>query len=137
HVIWASSVRGGYLTSDAPISERFFAGGDTTLRGFSYNRVGPEDPKSHKPIGGRALFLFNQELRFPIFKALKGVVFYDGGNVFGEHGAHHFTNWRHVLGLGFRFDTPVGPFRVEYGRKVDRGPGESSGEFFFSIGQAF
>jgi outer membrane protein assembly complex protein YaeT len=137
HVIWASSARGGYLTSDAPISERFFAGGDTTLRGFSYNSVSPEDPKRHKPIGGQGLFLFNQELRFPIFKALKGVVFYDGGNVFGEHGAHHFTNWRHVLGLGFRFDTPVGPFRVEYGRKVDRGPGESSGEFFFSIGQAF
>ncbi|HEY3175833.1 MAG TPA: outer membrane protein assembly factor BamA [Candidatus Polarisedimenticolia bacterium] len=183
-VVWASSARIGLVTShNIPISERFFAGGDTTLRGFRFNTVGPlepakrilEDPNSPynvcprnpcdpnlpanpivgfaidnlKPVGGNALFLINQELRFPIFKALKGVVFYDAGNVYARLRDFDVTDLRHVLGTGLRFDTPLGPFRVEYGRKLDhdlvydelgravgRRP-ESRGEFFFSIGQAF
>ena len=137
-VVWASSVRTGILTGgNIPISERFFAGGDTTLRGFEYNDAGPVDPNTQKPVGGNGLFLINQELRFPIYKALRGVVFYDTGNVFAEWRNFDTSRFRNVLGAGFRFDTPVGPFRVEYGHKLDRRENESPGEFFFSIGQAF
>ena len=137
-LVWASSVRMGYLTSkDIPISERFFAGGDTTLRGFEYEKAGPLDPNTNKPVGGNVIFLVNQELRFPIYKALRGVAFYDTGNVFANWNYFNTGRFRSVLGAGFRFDTPVGPFRVEYGHKLDRKDGESPGEFFFSIGQAF
>ena len=47
------------------------------------------------------------------------------------------TDLRHVLGIGLRLDTPLGPFRLEYGHKLDREEGESSGEFFVAIGAAF
>jgi outer membrane protein insertion porin family len=137
-IIWASAVRGGLITSrEIPISERFFAGGDTTLRGFSYNTVGPRDPVTNEPLGGQGIFLLNQELRFPLYKAFTGVVFWDAGNVFGDFADWDLGNLRHTLGLGLRVSTPVGPFRVEYGHKMDRERGETRGEVFFSIGQAF
>jgi outer membrane protein insertion porin family len=137
-IVWASAVRGGLISSrDIPISERFFAGGDTTLRGFSYNTVGPRDPETGKALGGQGIFLLNQELRFPIYKAFTGVVFWDAGNVFGDFSDWDLGDLRHTLGLGLRVSTPVGPFRVEYGHKMDREDGESRGEIFFSIGQAF
>ncbi|HET6372424.1 MAG TPA: outer membrane protein assembly factor BamA [Candidatus Polarisedimenticolia bacterium] len=138
-IVWASSIRAGLLTSrDIPASERFFAGGDTTLRGFKYNEVGPKDPDTGNPIGGNGLLLINQELRFPIYKAFKGAVFYDAGNVFEEVQDYSVSDLEHVLGLGLRFDTPVGPFRIEYGRRLQRDDRhENLGELFFSIGQAF
>jgi outer membrane protein insertion porin family len=137
-VVWASSVRAGLISSrDIPLSERFYAGGDTTLRGFEYKTVGPKDPVTGEALGGEGIFLLNQELRFPLYKAFTGVVFYDTGNVYADFRDYDLGDLRHVLGLGLRVSTPVGPFRVEYGRKLDREPGESRGEIFFSIGQAF
>ena len=78
---------GNTLSSDIPLPERFFAGGGTSLRGFTLNQAGPRDPVSGFPIGGQALLLFNQDLRFPmhlplIGDRLGGAVFYDAGNVF-------------------------------------------------------
>ncbi|HKY33883.1 MAG TPA: outer membrane protein assembly factor BamA, partial [Candidatus Polarisedimenticolia bacterium] len=137
-VVWASSVRAGLISSRGiPISERFFAGGDTTLRGFEYNTAGPADADTGEPTGGEGIFLFNQELRFPLYSALTGVVFYDAGNVFSDFTDYDLGDLRHVGGVGLRLSTPVGPFRIEYGRKLDRERGESRGEIFFSIGQAF
>lgn len=137
--VWASSLRAGIITSrDIPISERFFAGGDTTIRGFDYDEVGPKDEETGNPVGGQGLFIFNQELRFPIYKILGGVVFYDSGNVFADPSDYDLGDLRHVLGLGIRVSTPVGPFRIEYGRKLEReSRDESLGELFFSIGQPF
>ncbi len=131
----ASAIRFGIAvpfgsTNGVPISEGFFAGGDSTLRGFPRDEVGPS-------TGGEALFLINQEFRFPIWSQLKGVVFYDAGNVYEEAGDIDLTDLRHVLGLGLRLETPIGPLRFEYGGKLDREPGESRGEFFLSIGSAF
>jgi outer membrane protein insertion porin family len=113
-----------------PISEAYFAGGDSTLRGFPRDEVGPAS-------GGEALLLLNEEFRFPVWGALKGVVFYDAGNVYDETDDFDPTDLRHVLGAGLRLETPIGPLRVEYGGKLDREPGESTGELFFSIGAAF
>ena len=78
---------GNTLSSDIPLPERFFAGGGTSLRGFTLNQAGPRDPVSGFPIGGQALLVFNQDLRFPmhlplIGDRLGGAVFYDAGNVF-------------------------------------------------------
>jgi outer membrane translocation and assembly module TamA len=118
-----------------PPSERFFAGGDTTLRGFERDRVGPH--VDGDPVGGEGLFVFNEELRFPIFRMLGGVVFYDAGNVYRTLGDYDVSDLRHVAGFGLRLATPIGPFRVEYGAILDREPDEPQGELFFSIGQAF
>jgi len=117
-------------TEVIPISEAFFAGGDSTLRGFARDRVGPAS-------GGEGLVLFNQELRFPLWKQLKGTIFYDAGNVYERAGDLDAFDLRHVAGTGLRLETPIGPLRLEYGRKLDRRADESRGELFLAIGSAF
>ncbi len=110
-----------------PISESFYLGGDSTLRGFERDELGP----------GEAMFLVNGELRLPIWKQLRGVVFYDTGNVYGSVADLDPFDLRHVLGLGLRLETPIGPLRLEYGRKLDREAEETEGELFLAIGSAF
>src|SRR5262249_122916 len=74
---------------DVRLPERLFAGGGTSIRGFSLNQAGPRDPMTGFPIGGLALLAFNQELRFPmklpfVGNRLGGTVFYDAGNVYTD-----------------------------------------------------
>jgi outer membrane protein assembly factor BamA len=87
-----------------PISERFFSGGSTTLRGFAYEEAGPRqvivpqgqfrDTKGKLiglnpftvPIGGNAMVVMNLEARVPITRDVQLVPFYDGGNVFRSIG---------------------------------------------------
>jgi outer membrane protein insertion porin family len=87
-----------------PISERFFSGGSTTLRGFGYEEAGPRQavinegifltPKKKPvflnpftvPVGGNALAVLNLEARVPLTKEVQFVPFYDGGNVFRRVG---------------------------------------------------
>lgn len=84
----------GSAEDDIPLAERFFAGGGTTLRGFSLNQAGPRDPATGFPVGGLAMLVFNQELRFPMHfplvgNHLGGALFYDAGNVFSD--IHHVS----------------------------------------------
>ena len=84
----------GSQEDDIPLAERFFAGGGTTLRGFSLNQAGPRDPTTGFPVGGLAMLVFNQELRFPMHfplvgSHLGGALFYDAGNVFSD--IHHVS----------------------------------------------
>jgi outer membrane protein assembly complex protein YaeT len=120
-----------------PINERFFTGGSESMRGFELDTVGPKDPVSGEPTGGQAMLVLNEELRYPIWRSLHGVVFVDAGNVFLRVKDIDLGDLRYDVGLGFRLETPVGPIRLEYGRKIDRQPGESAGELFLSIGNAF
>ena len=87
-----------------PISERFFSGGSTTLRGFNFEEAGPHEAIIPKgtfidqnkepvvlnpfvvPVGGNALAVLNLEARVPVTKSLQAVPFYDGGNVFRRVG---------------------------------------------------
>jgi outer membrane protein assembly complex protein YaeT len=122
-------------TEGVPIPERFFAGGESTIRGFKRDEAGPT--VEGVPFGGEALLVANQELRVPIWKEVKGVVFYDAGNAFLTPSDFRLSDIRHVLGAGLRVDTPIGPLRVEYGHKLDRKEGESAGELFIAFGNAF
>ncbi|MDX1388044.1 MAG: outer membrane protein assembly factor BamA, partial [Acidobacteriota bacterium] len=123
-------------TMRVPLSERFFAGGAESIRGFPLDGAGPVD-ENGDPIGGEALLILNQEYRFPIWKPVRGVLFYDVGTVWPTVDSIDLSELRHVLGTGIRVETPIGPIRFEYGRKLDRREGESKGEFFFSIGSLF
>jgi len=72
-----------------PLPERLFAGGGTSLRGFALNQAGPRDALTGFPVGGQALLILNQEIRFPlklpiIGTRLGGALFYDGGNVYSR-----------------------------------------------------
>ena len=70
-LIYASSVRVGLgkgWGEELPLSERFFAGGGTTIRGFKKDELGPRDPDTNLPLGGDAVLILNQELRSTIYK---------------------------------------------------------------------
>jgi outer membrane protein insertion porin family len=140
--VWAQSIRLGAarpfgISDSIPVSERFFAGGDTTVRGFKFDHLGPRDPLTGEPTGGEALFIINEEFRFPIWKALRGVVFLDAGNVTARLADLDPLDLRTVLGVGLRIETPIGPVRFEYGWKLDREAGETAGELHITVGPAF
>lgn len=121
---------------EVPLSERFLAGGSTTLRGFGQNAVGPVGTDG-VPLGGEAMFIINNELRFPLYSIVDGVAFVDIGNVFNRVSDFALSDLRESGGLGLRVRTPWLLVRVDYGVPFDRRAGEPRGRFFFSIGQAF
>ena len=139
-LIYAGAARLGLARGlggqDLVISERFFAGGGTTLRGFAQNTLGPKDFLG-EPDGGNAVVLINNELRFPVASIFDGVGFVDIGNAYRRASDFSFGDLRKVAGAGLRIRTPYFLIRLDYGFKLDRQPGESRGGFFFSIGQAF
>ncbi len=119
-----------------PITERFFAGGANTLRGFGLDQASPKAPNG-TPVGGNVLALLNLELRFPIKGKLGGVVFSDNGTVYRRIQVIRLLNWRYNLGFGFRYDTPLGPLRVDWGFKIDLRPDEPRSRVHVSLGHAF
>jgi outer membrane protein insertion porin family len=124
---------------DLPASERFFAGGDTTIRGFPLDSVGAPNTISPSgfPRGGNALLLMNAELRMSVWRDLGAAFFLDGGNVYDRVSEVNLSELRGSLGFGLRYKSPIGPIRFDVGFKIDRRPAEPSRAFHFSIGQAF
>jgi outer membrane protein assembly complex protein YaeT len=119
-----------------PFNVRFFAGGPGSVRGFALNRLGPEDAQGD-PIGGKSLIEGSIELRFPIVGEVSGAVFFDVGNVFASSLTYRLSDLRYAAGPGIRYNTPIGPIRVDIGFILDRRSGDDWGRVEFSIGQAF
>jgi outer membrane protein insertion porin family len=95
-----------------PLPERLFAGGGSTLRGFALNQAGPRDSITGFPVGGQAMIILNQELRFPLKvpfagKGLGGAFFYDGGNSYSQ-----------LSHVNLRWLPPAPVFRPAYPGKV-------------------
>jgi len=92
------------------------------------------------PVGGKQLFILNSEARFPlgIMKALGGVVFYDGGNVYNAINVRNFANnYSNTIGIGLRYATPIGPIRIDFGRNLNPVPGINRTQYYITVGQAF
>jgi outer membrane protein assembly factor BamA len=157
-IVWANSVRLGmaqpFAGSHVPVSELFFSGGGSTLRGFPLNGAGPQrtipvcgNPADTStctqitvPEGGRELFIANSEVRIPLplKKGLGFAAFYDGGNVFRHVGFSDFrSNYTNTVGIGLRYSTPVGPVRIDLGHNLNALPGIKSTQLFITLGQAF
>jgi outer membrane protein insertion porin family len=137
--VYATGVRLGLahgFGDRVPETERFYAGGSNTLRGFEQNAVGPIGP-DRIPTGGEALLVLNNEVRVPLFRIVDGVGFVDIGNVFDRFSDFDFTDLRETAGVGIRVRTPWFLVRGDYGVVLDQRPGERRGRFYFSIGQAF
>lgn len=155
---WANNFRLGLAKplagGEIPLSERFFSGGADSIRGFPINGAGPQRPVSvcsnpsvpstctliSVPIGGNMLAVINSEARFPIplKSGLGGVIFYDGGNVYTRINLRQFgDNFTHTVGVGFRYETPVGPVRFDIGRRLTSVPGVNATEYFVTLGQSF
>lgn len=118
-------------------SEKFFAGGGTTIRGYGKNEIGPLDPLTGLAEGGNAVLILNQEVRFPLYKRLSGAAFLDIGNVYSAISDFDFFNVRQAAGFGLWYNTTFVLFRVDWCFKLDRKPGEALSRIFLSIGQAF
>jgi outer membrane protein assembly complex protein YaeT len=119
-----------------PGNVRFLAGGPGSIRGYAPNRVGPLDSKG-RPLGGNSLLLGSVELRFPLFGDLGGVLFVDAGNVYPDSFSYDLGDLRYGVGPGVRYNTPIGPIRVDFGIALNPRTGDSFGRLDFSIGQAF
>ena len=113
--------------TEIPLPERFFSGGSFSHRGFPNNQAGPRDDVTGFPLGGNALLMNSLELRFPLIgDNLGGVLFHDAGNVYSSFKAisirysqkqnpRDFDYMAQAIGLGFRYRTPIGPLRVDFG----------------------
>ena len=101
------------VIEDLPASERFFAGGDTTIRGFALDTVGTPATISANgfPRGGNAVVILNAELRVPVWREFGAAFFADGGNVFERVTNIDLGELRGALGFGLRYRSPVGPVR--------------------------
>ncbi len=127
---------------DLPISERFFGGGASSLRGFDTDRAGPLDSKTNQPVGGNAILVGNLEARIPLLSSLRLAMFYDAGNVFRSLGAIRLPDVSHTVGLGLRVKTPLGPLRIDYAINLNlserlRTLGYDRRQFFITIGPPF
>jgi outer membrane protein insertion porin family len=157
-IVLANSIRIGlaapFSNSFVPTSQLFFSGGGTSLRGFPIDAAGPQRlvpfcnvlqgqsgcVNITVPVGGKQLFILNSEVRFPlrIMKALGGVVFYDGGNVYSAINLSNFgNNYTNTVGFGLRYATPIGPVRIDIGRNLNPVPGINPTQYYITIGQAF
>ena len=131
------------IVEDLPASERFFAGGDTTIRGYALDSVGAPDTIAPNgfPTGGNGVLILNAELRAPIWRDFGAAFFVDGGNVFRLASQFDLGELRGSVGFGLRYESPIGPLRADLGFKLDRrtigGRLEPRTALHFSIGQAF
>jgi len=112
-----------------PAPDRFFAGGDYSLRGFGLDEV--------RPDGGNALVLGGIELRRHLLGAFWGAAFAETGNVYPLASDVSLGDLRYTAGLGLRYKSAVGPLRFDWGYKLDRRPGEKPYHLHFTIGHAF
>jgi outer membrane protein assembly factor BamA len=134
----------GVVVQDLPASERFFAGGEYSVRGFALDRLGgPETigPNGF-PTGGNGVIVLLNELRVALRGAWEGVGFFDIGNVFLKASDLDLTDLRPSAGAGVRYLSPFGPIRFDWGFNLDplelpSGFRERSSVWHFSLGQAF
>lgn len=134
------------LVADLPASERFFAGGDTTVRGFSLDRLGTTETitTSGFPTGGNAVVILNAELRVSMPWSVQAVTFIDAGNVYTKVSELDLTELRPAVGFGARIKLPLlsAPIRVDWGINLDPrelvpGTLERHTVLHVSLGQAF
>jgi len=132
-----------------PLPERFYSGGGNSNRGFGLNQAGPRDPFTGFPVGGSAVFLNSLEMRFPnvmvpyLHDNIGFTIFEDMGNVFARpqemlpslarfhqpyrdlcfhQDTHLLCNYNyasHAVGLGVRYQTPIGPLRFDFGYNLN------------------
>jgi len=132
-------------TGDMPFYKNFFAGGSSTLRGYSSRNLGPKDvggPDPNLPIGGNKRVLGNTELLFPFpgaadNKSMRLSVFVDAGMVYGSGDKIDFGELRYSAGLAFNWYSPIGPLSISYAVPLNDEPGDRLESFQFSLGQAF
>ena len=112
---------------EMPKSLRFFAGGQSSVRGFSFESIG-ERNKSGKVIGGKNLLVMSAEYEHPVMDKISAAVFVDAGSAFDDWGDYALDVG---FGIGARYKSPLGPIRVDFAAPEDD---PSDIKFYFSLG---
>ena len=150
-VTWANVFRTGYgknlnskIDSGIPISYAYFLGGLSTIRGFGGNTDAEKIPNKTEfntdsfsndlvVQDSTGFYLIKSEFRFSISGPFGVVLFYDAGEV-RVSGYDFKKPFRQTYGIGFRYNTPVGPISFDIGFKVDPGEDEADSKFHISFG---
>ena len=140
--VLAASFRTGIIipidnTTAIPIQERYFNGGENTVRSFLEDQLGPKDING-APTGGEAYSVFSFEVRQRLSGPFQGALFWDVGNVVFDHSDYfRFPDLRMGVGAGLRYELPVGPIRLDGAINPNPQDGEAGGAVHFSVGMAF
>jgi len=140
--VLATKIRVGSMkptrgSRETPIEERFFSGGSFSVRGWGRQRLGPSD-STGVPLGGDSVLEGSFEWRPTLFKKFSAAMFLDYGNVWRDWNGFDLTDLHYAVGAGLRYDTLVGPLRIDFGWKVNKQEEDRDNyEIHFSIGQAF
>lgn len=131
----AAGMMAGVPLHAMPASMRYYAGGAGSVRGYSYQSLGPRNSKGD-PLGGRSYQLVNLEARFKITDDVGLVPFLDGGMAYREqYPTLDDMHWG--TGIGLRYYTPVGPLRLDVATPLNPVDGDPPVQFYISIGQSF
>lgn len=140
--LWAQAVRLGlahpFAGQELIRDERFFAGGPFSVRGYAVESLGPREILGDldRALGGEALFVINEEMRFALPWDLTGLAFFDAGQVWARPGDADFDLAK-SLGIGLRARSPVGLLRFDAAYPLDRRPGEASYKLYLGFGNTF
>lgn len=119
-----------------PLFERFYAGGENSVRGYGRRRLGPLSD-SNDPLGGLSLLEGAIELRRPIWRDFGGAVFLDFGQVALRPFDVRIANLNFSSGFGVSYKSPVGPVRLDVGIPFQKPPKDRPWQIHFSIGAFF
>lgn len=143
HVLWFDGSLGYVVesgdTHDVPIYERFFAGGQNSVRGFAFRGLGPHE--NDHPTGGRVVMTGSLNYEFPLYQdLLRGVVFLDTGTVASDWDSDDVTNFRVSTGFGIRLKIPfLGdvPFAIDLGVPLVKDEEDETQLISFSLSRRF
>ena len=140
--VWAFRLKGGRafecrLKDFVPSLDRFYLGGASSIRGYDENSLGPTD-STGTAVGGKIFTLVNVEYRKALFGKVGWSMFLDWGNVWLETENVALKDMRLSGGLGLQYFSPLGPIRLDYGRRLLQGQeGLKGGRLHLSILYAF
>ncbi|WFB35703.1 autotransporter assembly complex protein TamA [Kiritimatiellota bacterium B12222] len=126
----------GAATDDIPADERFYSGGGGSVRGYSYQSIGPKvDGQS---VGGSSLLEMSFEVRARFTETWGFATFIDGGMVATNTSPHLNTPMQWGAGAGLRIFTGIGPLRLDLAYPINPDEDQESRlQFYISLGQAF
>lgn len=140
-IVLAARVEGGGMPGASslrsiPSSLRYYTGGAGSVRGYTYQSIGPRDSEGD-PLGGRSYQVVNLESRFMVTENIGIVPFLDGGMVYRDELPQIFGDMDWGVGLGLRYYTPIGPVRLDVATPLHRIDDDPPVQFYISIGQSF
>lgn len=132
----------GYNGKDLPFFKNFFAGGNTSVRGYNISSLGPRDA-SNRTLGGNKRVVGSIEILFPMpgmrnDRSVRLSAFLDGGTVFGPGGTRpELEGMRYSTGIAVTWISPMGPLKVSVAQPINNNPGDNLQRFQFQFGQQF